>query len=64
MKVERILGTHKVEEDPVELYFQWEYIFLRYGLVKSPEEFAEMPIPVALDLMKQLKKEIEGTKRR
>ena len=48
--------------DPEEIYVQWEYTFLRLGLVDSPKAFAEMPIPCTLDLIERIHEEFKEVK--
>ena len=49
--------------DPEEIYAQWEYTFLRLGLVSSTKEFADMLIPCTLDLIDRVQKEFQEVRR-
>jgi len=56
-------GGSRRSIDPEEIYAQWEYTFLRLGLVSSTKEFADMLIPCTLDLIDRVQKEFQEVRR-
>ena len=60
--VERVLKKPSAKS-PEETYYDIEYLFLRMGIVSSPQEFWKLPIPCVLDMLERINTEIKEQKK-